>query len=132
MFETPHEAAASVSIGMDDGLREIPAGPTHAVSAVRSRVPAGIPDTDKSLLFCPADHHVGPRPCGRFGGANDRDNVMEQKRRKEHAISRRRINGPRKNHLLGKMADRRNSGTGRERLHDENVTEAIKSRSSCV
>jgi hypothetical protein len=117
---------------MDDGSREIPAWPTRAVSAARSRVPAGIPDTDTKSPFCPAGHHVGPRGRAVDPGANDRDNVMEQSIRKERAISGRRINGPGKTICVGKWWIGALQAPGRERLRDENVTEAIKSRSSSV
>jgi hypothetical protein len=94
-------------IGIVDGLREIPAGPTDAVlqaAAVRSRISAGIPDTDK-VSFLPrlSSRRVEATAVGS-GGSNDRDNVMEQGLRKERAISRRRMNGPGKNLLPGKMA----------------------------
>ena len=64
--------------------------------------------------FGPAYRHVG-QPCGQFGGSNDRDDVMEQSLRKERAISRRRLNGWRKDLRLRKMACRRNSGISSRR-----------------
>jgi len=102
-------------IGMVDGLREIPAGPTDTAfpaAAVRSRVPAGIPDTDKVSFLPRLSSRRVPAIAVGSGGSNDRDNVMKQGLRKERAISRRRMNGPGKTFCLGKRRCRRSSGIG--------------------
>jgi hypothetical protein len=58
---------------------------------------------------------------------------MEQRLRKERAISRRRIGGPEKNPLASENAvPAQSQGKRREHRHDKNVTEAIKWRSACV
>jgi hypothetical protein len=62
--------------------------------------------------------------------------VMERGLRKERAMSRRRLNGRRKDLCRGKCRGKWRAGAiqgfRREGLRDENVTKAIKSRSECV
>jgi hypothetical protein len=125
-----------VLLARADGLRgEIPAGPTDAVTptaAVRSRVRAGIPDTDKVSFLAPFFITPGPSHAVGSRGSNDRDGVMEQGLRKERAISGAALTDGGKTFCRGKWRGGAIQGFRRAGLRDENVTKAIKSRSECV